>query len=274
MYSSLITYPSFVGANAKLCSTADLVLDILENAPEYHPPSSPGISICAISVTLCQFGDYDAFLLSVSLWATLQLTWTSILAVSHLWQVSKQMTTFEVSNLGRYGFMGGRGGQSLRDQSGAMKQASAVGAGVGPMAASEDAVGVEASFGPDGTAFATIQGGKHNHGHGHSHQTLGLPRVCGVVGRLVGGPLFQILGLDRFTRGEALGGMRRAGMDQNPFDMGVVKVEVKLRLVGKHANYTTDRIVRIFGWAQKWIIRVCMKFHLKVCLLTFSGSEH
>ncbi len=51
-------------------------------------------------------------------WATLQLTWTSILLASQLWQVARQMTTLEVSNLGRYGFMGGRGGASLSGQMG------------------------------------------------------------------------------------------------------------------------------------------------------------
>lgn len=200
------------------------VADILENAPEYVPTASPGFSICEISTTLCQAGNYDAFLLSVSLWATLQLTWTSILVVSHLWQVSRQMTAFEVSNLGRYGFMGGRGGQSLRDQSGAMKQAIAIGAGVGPMGASEDAVVQDASLGRDGEALGPI--GKHGHGHGHAHGPgpVGIGRFCGAAGRAISGPLLQILGLDRFTKGKALGGMRRAGMDQNPFDMGLVKV--------------------------------------------------
>lgn len=141
------------------------------------------------------------------------------------------MTTFEVSNLGRFGFMGGRGGQSLRDQSGAMKQAAAVGSGVGPMGASEDAVGPEqeGSFGPDGTAFGPdhkhVRGHGHGHGHGHQHGN-GITRMCGAVGRVIGGPVLQILGLDRFTRGKALGGMRRAGTDQNPFDMGVVKVNL------------------------------------------------
>ena len=37
---------------------------------------------------------------------------------SQLWQVARQMTTLEVSNLGRYGFMGGRGGASLSGQMG------------------------------------------------------------------------------------------------------------------------------------------------------------
>ena len=138
------------------------------------------------------------------------------------------MTTFEVSNLGRYGYMGGQGGQSLRDQSGAMKQAAAIGAGAGPMGASEDAIGDDADFGPDGTARGQSHGPgfKHGHGHGHGHSRglLGMGRVCIALGRTISGPLFRILGLDRFTKGKALGGMRKAGMDQNPFDMGIVKV--------------------------------------------------
>jgi hypothetical protein len=81
------------------------------------------------------------------------------------------MTTFEVSNLGRYGYMGGRGGASLREQSGAMKSV------------------------PKETE--------------HSHTSSSLMRV---------------LGLDRFTKGKAVSGMRKAGKDQNPFDLGFIKV--------------------------------------------------
>jgi hypothetical protein len=118
----------------------------------------------------------------VTCWSALQLSWTLILATSQLWQVSRQVTTLEVSNLGRYGYMGGRG-SSLRDQSGAM-QATAVGAGVGP--------------GADGSTTD----GVHTHHAG-----------C-----------MQVLGLDRFTNGKALGGMKRAGRGQNPFDQGVIRV--------------------------------------------------
>lgn len=105
-----------------------------------------------------------------------------------------------------------------------MKQAIAIGAGVGPMGASEDAVVQDASLGRDGEALGPI--GKHGHGHGHAHGPgpVGIGRFCGAAGRAISGPLLQILGLDRFTKGKALGGMRRAGMDQNPFDMGLVKV--------------------------------------------------
>lgn len=65
---------------------------------------------CLLPSDLCQLTGYDTFLVSVALWATLQLSWTIVLLASQLWQVARQMTTLEVSNLGRYGFMGGRGG--------------------------------------------------------------------------------------------------------------------------------------------------------------------
>lgn len=206
-------------------------IDIQQNAPEYIPSPNPGLTTCDISTTLCQAGDFDPFLLCTALWSTLQLTWTFVLAISHLWQVSRQMTTFEVSNLGRYGFMGGRGGQSLRDQSGAMlKQASAVGAGIGMSGAGEEAAGpADAEAGPEGNALLPPPGGhvhgpqcRHgNHARGHSH---GVMHICGALWKTLTGPLMTILGLDRFTKGKALGGMKKAGRDQNPFDMGIVKV--------------------------------------------------
>ena len=137
------------------------------------------------------------------------------------------MTTFEVSNLGRFGYMGGRGGSSLRDQSGAMRQAVAVGAGFGPMGASEDAVAENGIAGPEGNVLASDHihgpGCKHG-GHAHSLGPVGIGRFCGAAAKAISGPLMQLLGLDRFTKGKALGGMKRAGRDQNPFDMGFAKV--------------------------------------------------
>ncbi|KDQ55998.1 hypothetical protein JAAARDRAFT_317397 [Jaapia argillacea MUCL 33604] len=59
------------------------------------------------------------------MWATLQLTWTFVLLASQYWQIARQMTTLEVSNLGRYGFMGGRGGASLSGQMGHRHQRAA-----------------------------------------------------------------------------------------------------------------------------------------------------
>lgn len=66
--------------------------------------------------------------------------------------------------------------------------------------------------------------------HSHSHK-------CAISS-----PLMRVLGLDRFTKGKAVSGMRRAGKDQNPFDLGFVKV--------RHFRVTSAnlRTVRTFGW--------------------------
>ncbi|KAF7289334.1 Palmitoyltransferase [Mycena indigotica] len=77
--------------------------------PDSIPSAEPSAS-CVLPTSLCALTAIDPFLVSVAIWATLQLSWTSILLASQLWQIARQMTTLEVSNLGRYGFMGGRGG--------------------------------------------------------------------------------------------------------------------------------------------------------------------
>lgn len=133
--------------------------------------------------------------------------------------------------------MGGRGGQSLRDQSGAVKQASMVGAGTGPGGAIENgaAEGMSGVIGPDGNMISPdglTQGHAHGHGHshgdghGHHHHRSGILGCCAMLGKAISGPLLQILGLDRFTKGKAMSGMARAGRGQNPFDLGLVQVRL------------------------------------------------
>ncbi|WWC67222.1 uncharacterized protein I206_101129 [Kwoniella pini CBS 10737] len=249
---------------AGIVSFDRLTIDyILENSPEYTPPStpSPGITICDISPTLCRATSYDCFLLSVSLWATLQLTWTIVLGISHLWQVGKQMTTFEVSNLGRYGYMGGRGGSSLRDQSGALKisQAVSIGAAPFPGGASEEAQGLPDAS-PDGTSSfppppppasgasnnGHVHGPECNHGNaGHDHGIMG---ICKGLGKVISGPLMNILGLDRFTKGKALGGMKKAGKDQNPFDMGFIQNCSDFWIPSRDIDYTQLYEIPSEGW--------------------------
>jgi len=73
---------------------------------------------CIFPDNLCQVTSHDPYLAAVTVWATIQLSWTIVLLASQLYQIARQMTTLEVSNLGRYGFMGGRGGPSLSVQQG------------------------------------------------------------------------------------------------------------------------------------------------------------
>jgi hypothetical protein len=133
------------------------------------------------------------FLFSVAVWATLQLVWTVVLLVSQLFQIARQMTTLEVSNLGRYGFMGGRG-SSLATQMSHRHSHSLQGDG------------------DDTLSGDTTPVGGHVHGHGRHRHASG----CST------GFLMHLLGFDRFTSGKAANGLARSGHATNPFNVGVV----------------------------------------------------
>ncbi|GLB44417.1 putative DHHC palmitoyltransferase family protein [Lyophyllum shimeji] len=161
----------------------------VSSAPSNISPS------CLLPAHLCALTAYDTFLVAVAAWATLQLSWTIVLLASQLWQIARQMTTLEVSNLGRYGYMGGRGGQSLAGQMGHRHQHHR--AGVVPGVDSED---------------TALVAGAGAHGHQHAGSCAG----CGS------GFLMNLLGFDRFTKGKAVDGLARAGKASNPFDLGLV----------------------------------------------------
>ncbi|KAF8900467.1 hypothetical protein CPB84DRAFT_1778998 [Gymnopilus junonius] len=111
------------------------------------------------------------------------------------------MTTLEVSNLGRYGFMGGRGGASLSGQMGHRHQHR------------HDSVlpGVDTE---DTSLVGAGDTSSSNTGVVHRHS--GLCAGCGS------GFLMNLLGFDRFTKGKAVDGLARAGKASNPFDLGIV----------------------------------------------------
>ena len=112
------------------------------------------------------------------------------------------MTTLEVSNLGRYGFMGGmsgRGGSLAAQMSHRHNHA--------PFQAAADA--------DDALSTEMTPASGHAHGpgrHPHHHHAGG----CST------GFFMQLLGLDRFTSGKAANGLARAGHAANPFNAGVV----------------------------------------------------
>jgi hypothetical protein len=131
------------------------------------------------------------------------------------------MTTLEVSNLGRWGFMGGRGGESMRGQSGAMAMQQAMrGAGVGGTSGG-GVGGLSLGESLDPTGEQPGGGGERAEEHLHSHGHGGGKKIGGKLGFLL-----QILGLDRFTKGKAAKGLAMAGKDQNPFDQGIVRVRL------------------------------------------------
>ncbi|KAG5651913.1 hypothetical protein H0H81_006964 [Sphagnurus paluster] len=167
----------------------------VSSAPSDISPS------CILPADLCALTAYDTFLVAVAAWATLQLSWTIVLLASQLWQIARQMTTLEVSNLGRYGYMGGRGGQSLIGQMGHRHQHSRAG-NVVPGVDTEDTALV--------TGAETPVGGPAVHRH------AGVCAGCGS------GFFMNLLGFDRFTKGKAVDGLTRASKASNPFDLGIV----------------------------------------------------
>ncbi|CAK7209815.1 palmitoyltransferase akr1 [Sporothrix bragantina] len=159
--------------------------------------ATPGYDRCnLLSPGLCAVVNADAFTLLVAIWATLQLSWVSMLLFVQFVQVSRAMTTYEnMYGVNPHGH--GHGGvsalQSAFTSTGAPLNPAAAGAG-----------------GDDGHGH----GHSHGHGHGHSH----------------GGFLKQwskILGVDTFIetatgRGAAAGGSNKKRRNQNPYSRGCV----------------------------------------------------
>ena len=137
--------------------------------------------------------------MSVAFWATLQLSWTVLLLASQLWQIARQMTTLEVSNLGRYGYMGGRG-VSLSNQMGHRQRHT------------HHAHHGSALQGVD-TEDASLVGS--DVGSSTNNRNSGACAGCGS------GFLMNLLGFDRFTKGKAVDGLARASRATNPFDLGI-----------------------------------------------------
>jgi palmitoyltransferase ZDHHC13/17 len=131
----------------------------------------------------------------------LQLSWTLIVLGSQLWQISRQLTTFELSNLGRYGFMGGQVGVGHGTDGHEPQQPASY-------ALSADDLPVH------------VQGAHGGHGHRHGHSALG---KLGTLGKQLPGKLMHLVGLDLYTRGRAGAGMKRVQAASNPFDHGLRK---------------------------------------------------
>ena len=170
--------------------------DFVSNVPS--TPSDISFS-CPLPENLCAITSFDSFLVSVTCWATLQLLWTVVLLATQLWQVARQMTSLEVSNLGRYGFMGGRGGASLSGQMSHHHHGRR-----------HDTDNEEA------TLVGNDASSTNSSGTGVVHRHSGICAGCGS------GFLMNLLGFDRFTKGRAVDGLARAGKASNPFDLGIV----------------------------------------------------
>lgn len=152
----------------------------------------PSSSSCFLPNSVCAVTAQNPFLFIVAIWSTLQLSWTLVLLGSQLWQVARQMTSLEVSNLGRYGYMGGRAVTNIQQSQ-----------------HSHDHDNHDHSHGAHG----------HRHKHGAAGGSSGGGNGHGGNGGCTGFVL-NILGFDRFTRGKATEGLVRASKASNPFDFG------------------------------------------------------
>jgi palmitoyltransferase len=180
-------------------------------------------SACLLPSSVCDLTSTDMFLFSVAAWSTLQLIWTIVLLISQFLQIARQMTTLEVSNLGRYGFMGSRGG-SLATQMGHRHMPPMP---VVPHSDSDDNLSGEST--PSG-----VPAHGHNHAHPHRHAT-----GCNT------GFLLQLVGFDRFTSGKAANGLARAGHATNPFSLGVVGNCRDFWTRGRELGVEYDRLYEI-----------------------------
>jgi palmitoyltransferase len=131
------------------------------------------------------------------------------------------MTTLEVSNLGRFGFMGGRGGATLSGQMGHRHRGSADAGSLLP--------GVD-------TEETTLVGSDAASGNSTLHRHSGVCAGCGS------GFLMNLLGFDRFTKGKAADGLARAGKASNPFDLGIVGNCKDFWTAGKELGVEYDKL--------------------------------
>ncbi|KAE8259258.1 hypothetical protein A4X13_0g1138 [Tilletia indica] len=212
------------------------------NAPAYVPDET---SSCILPGSVCGASTYDAYLFTLACWSGLQLTWTIILLIAQSWQIMRQLTTLEVSNLGRYGYMGGKSGASANAQTGMVERASAAAqasqeaskaaqalrqqqqAAAAASGGEDDLGGAVEGAGsravgeggllplhlPATQPLSSTQQGPHRHRHGP-----GLLAHLGGAGNWV----LSIVGLDLYTRGKAGEGLKRAANAGNPFDRGFI----------------------------------------------------
>ncbi|KDE03687.1 hypothetical protein MVLG_05818 [Microbotryum lychnidis-dioicae p1A1 Lamole] len=156
-------------------------------------PPLPPDAVCNFPNWLCVSSRFDTLALVVVSWSGLQLTWTSILLVAQLWQVVRQMTSLEVSNVGRHGYMGGKPGVSIAAQQGLVATRTAA-----ALATSSTHATVDREVGDEEAV---------------NHKSTRVRK---------GGFLLKILGIDRFTTGQAVTGLAKSGHVANPFDLGLV----------------------------------------------------
>ncbi|KAI6142423.1 palmitoyltransferase AKR1, partial [Pisolithus tinctorius] len=167
------------------CVTGIILFDYL-TYEFYASATAPDNIMADCSPIFCVPAAIDSFLLSMSLWSTLQLTWTLVLLLTQFWQVARQLTTPEVSNLGRYGSMGGCSG----------------------LVAGSGATGIQMGH-CHHHVVNNDRGDEESEGEGepkHRHHHVGLCKALSAPGTC-GAFLLNLVGLDHFTCSHAAHGL-------------------------------------------------------------------
>src|SRR5579859_6348013 len=76
----------------------------------------PSDAECKIlPMEICQPLVIDPYTTLLTIWAAVQLTWLTLLVVVQYYQITRGITTHELSNLQKYGFLGG-GNTTIEDR--------------------------------------------------------------------------------------------------------------------------------------------------------------
>ncbi|KAK4330562.1 Palmitoyltransferase AKR1 [Rhodotorula toruloides] len=215
--------------------------DFYEKAPDLHPDSyCPSL----VPSLLCMSLLFDPFALSIASWSLLQLTWTIILLSAQIWQVARQMTTLEVANVSRFGYLGGKPGVSAASQQGAVEKWNAA-------KAARHAANLAGDVG---------DGGALDDPESLAHAPSTSPPPGQPTTRAKGSFAFclKLLGLDRFvapSRNSQLTTLAHPPPTaSNPFDLGVVANCLDFWTKGGELGVRYERVwgVPEGGFGERW----------------------
>ncbi|GEM10954.1 palmitoyltransferase SidR [Rhodotorula toruloides] len=213
-----------------------------EKAPDLHPDSyCPALVPSLVCMSLL----FDPFALSVSAWAFLQLTWTIILLSAQVWQVARQMTTLEVANVARFGYLGGKPGVSAAAQQGAVEKWNAAKAARHAANLAGDAGDGGALDDPESLA--------------HAPSTSPPPGQTTTRAKGTFAFCLKLLGLDRFvtpsSRTSQLGTLAHSPPTAtNPFDLGPIANCLDFWTKGGELGVEYERLYGVpeGGFKERW----------------------
>ncbi|GAA5821129.1 hypothetical protein JCM11251_001978 [Rhodosporidiobolus azoricus] len=204
-------------------------------------PSLPPTYTCPslLPTPLCVATAFDTLPLLVAVWAFLQLTWTIVLLSVQIWQIVKQMTTLEASNVQRFGYMGGRAGVSGASQLGYAQKFNPPNAGAGAHEANVGGGAGDGAEEDDPSDLAHAPSASPQSGGGGAG---GRARPKGKFAFLL-----KLLGLDRFVSSSSSSFPHNQPRDRpstvtNPFDLGPLSNCYDFWTRGRELGVRYDRL--------------------------------